>query len=109
MQKNKVLTYIGFAKRAGKFKTGTNAIKTVKSEVYLLIICKTASENAQKEAVKLAERFGCPLYESVNFTVEEIADKENCKLMAILDFELSKAIIANMGNDFKEFSGGIRD
>ena len=109
MQRNKIFTYVGFALRARKLRTGTNAIKTVKNGVYLLIVCKSASQNAKKEGVKLAEKFNCPIYESVSFTVVELTDKENCKLTAILDFELAKAIIANAGEDLKEFSGGYKD
>ena len=109
MKNNKIFTYVGFAIRARKIKTGTNAIKTVKNGVYLMLVCNTASENAKKEALKLAERFCCPLYESIGFTVEELTGKENCKLAAILDLELAKAIIANAGYDLKEFSGGYKD
>ena len=106
MQNKKIFTYVGFSKRAGKLKTGTNAIKTVKKGVYLIIVCKTASANAIKEAEKLSNRFGCPLFITETFTVEELVDKENCKLVAILEPELAKAIILNAGEDLKEFSGG---
>lgn len=106
MQNNKIYTYVGFARRAGKFKAGLNAIKTVKKGIELLILCHSASPNAIKEAEKLSERFFCPLYKTVTFTVEDMMDKENCKLVAILDYELAKAIILNAGEDLKEISGG---
>ena len=109
MINNKVKSYIGFAKRSRKFKAGTNALKTVKKDLFLLIICKTASQNTLKEAEKLSERFNCPLIQTVNQTVEEIADKENCKLVGILQRELAKAIILNAGEDFKTISGGINE
>lgn len=105
MLKNKIFTYVGFAKKARKLKTGTNAIKTVKNGIYLIVICNTASENTFNEATKLAERYRCPLYKTITFTVEELIDKENCKLLAILDLELAKAIMANAGEDLKEFFG----
>ena len=106
MKNNKIFTYVGFARRAGKFKAGLNAIKTVKKDVELLILCHSASPNAIKEAEKLSERFFCPLFKTVTFTVEEMMDKENCKLVAILDAELAKAIISNAGEDLEEISGG---
>ena len=106
MQNNKIFTYVGFARRAGKFKAGLNAIKTVKKGVELLILCHTASSNAIKEAEKLSERFFCPMYKTITFTVEDMMDKENCKLVAILDYELAKAIISNAGEDLEEVSGG---
>lgn len=106
MQNNKIFTYVGFARRSGKFKAGVNAIKTVKKGVELLMLCKSASPNAIKEAEKLSERFFCPLYKTVTFTVEDMMDKENCKLVAILDAELAKAIISNAGEDLRDISGG---
>ena len=106
MINNKIFTYVGFSMRAGKLKTGVNAIKTVKKGIYLIIVCNTASANSVKEAEKLSSRFYCPLYQTVTFTVEELVDKENCKVIAILEQELAKAIIKNAGEDLKEFSGG---
>ena len=106
MQNNKIYTYVGFARRAGKFKAGLNAIKTVKKGVELLLLCHSASPNAIKEAEKLSERFFCPLYVAKTFTIEDMMDKENCKLVAILDAELAKAIISNAGEDLEEISGG---
>ena len=107
MQNNKIFSYVGFAKRALKLKAGTNAIKTLKKDVYLLIACQTASPNAIKEAVKLSQRFGCPLFRTNGFTLENLISKENCKLIAILEPQLAKAIILNAGEDLKDFSGGI--
>ena len=106
MQNNKIYTYVGFARRAGKFKAGLNAIKTVKKGVELLLLCHSASPNAIKEAEKLSERFFCPLYKTKTFMIEDMMDKENCKLVAILDYELAKAIISNAGEDLEEISGG---
>lgn len=109
MLNNKIFSYVGFAKRALKLKAGTNAIKTVKKDVYLMIVCETASQNAIKESKKLSERFGCPLYKTCGFTVENLVNKENCKLVAILEPELAKAIINNSGEDLKDISGGINE
>lgn len=108
MLKNKIFSYVGFAKRARKFRSGINAIKTIKSGVFLILVCNTASPNAIKEAEKLSERFACPLFQTKTFTVEELADKENCKVVAICESELAKAIILNAGEDLQEISGGNR-
>lgn len=106
MQNNKIFSYVGFAKRALKLKAGTNAIKTVNKGVYLMLVCETASQNAKNEAIKLAERFSCRLFETCGFTIENLINKENCKLVAILEPELAKAIILNAGEDLKDISGG---
>ncbi|MBQ7373568.1 MAG: hypothetical protein IJW64_03295 [Clostridia bacterium] len=109
MQNNKIFSYVGFAKRALKLKAGTNAIKTLKKDVYLMIACQTASPNALKEAIKLSEKFGCPLFVTSGFTVESLINKENCKLVAILEPELAKAIIKNSGEDLKLFREAINE
>ncbi len=107
MQKSKVLTYIGFAKRSGNLRTGVNAISTLRS-VNLLIICATASQNTQKDADKIAARFNCPLIRT-NIPAEEISGKDNCKLMAVTDFNLADAILNNLDDNFTLISGGIKE
>ena len=104
--KNKVLSYIGFALKAGKICKGVNAVETLKNDVFLLIICHTASENTYKDAEKLALKFHCPLIVSEKVTVEEITLKENCKLIALTDKNLAEAVIKNSNEDFTIYSGG---
>ncbi len=97
--KSKAETFIGFAMRTGKFRIGANAVGTLK-KASLMIVCNTASENTVKDASKLAKRFGCPLLSPKEKTLEQITHRENAKVMAIADVELSKAIIDNSKNDF---------
>lgn len=104
---NKVYTYIGFAKRSGALKCGANAISTLKS-ADLLILCRSASENARKTALSLQRKFGCEVLETEEITVEQLVGKENCKLIAITNADLASAIIENSKRDFKEIFGGRR-
>ncbi|MBE5756191.1 MAG: hypothetical protein E7342_00145 [Clostridiales bacterium] len=99
MNKSKVETYIGFSMRARKCKLGVNAIATLK-KAHLLILCKTASENTKKDAVKLAKRLNAKLIITVSKELSEYTHVENGKLIAILDFELAKAILENACEDF---------
>jgi len=92
-------TFIGFAMRTGKYKIGMNASATLK-RAYLMIVCKSASENTKKDAQKLAGKFNCPLIETVTKTLEEIVKRENAKVMAIGDKALSKVILENTEKDF---------
>ena len=87
--------------RAGKFKIGTNAVATLK-KAYLVIVCNSASENTKKEAEKLARKFGCPLIESKNKSLEQITHRENAKVMAISDKQLSDAVLSNSEEDFTQ-------
>jgi len=99
--KTKAETFIGFAIRTGKFKIGTNAVATLK-KAYLVIVCNSASENTKKEAEKLARKFGCPLIESKNKSLEQITHRENAKVMAISDKQLSDAVLSNSEEDFTQ-------
>lgn len=103
MTRSKAETFIGFSIRAGKFKCGANAAATLK-KANLLILCGTASENAVKECEKLARKFRCKIVLSKNKTVEELTGKAHCKIMAITDESLSKAILGNLSEDFTEFN-----
>ena len=97
--KTKVETFIGFAMRTGKFRIGANAAATLK-KASLMIVCNTASENTKKDAEKLAKKFNCPLIEPINKTLEQMTHRDNAKVMAIADKELSKAILDNSEKDF---------
>lgn len=90
--KTKTETFIGFAVRAGKFRVGTNAVQTLK-KAFLVIVCKTASQNTKKQALKIANKFRCPIMETVSKTLTQFVYKDNAKVMAITDFGLSKAIL----------------
>ena len=106
MQGSKVLAYLGFARKAGKLRTGVNAISTLKS-ANVLVVCESASENTVKDALKLARRFHCPLVSSA-ISVEEITGKENCKLLCVTDGNLAKAILNNLDGNFTLKSEAVR-
>ena len=107
--KGKPYSYIGFAIKARKLRTGITAVGTLNKDVYLIILCSTGEKNARKEAEKLAEKHKAPLVESLKFTLEAITGKENCKVAAVTDEHLAQAITDNLGDDFKLLNGGHKD
>ncbi len=106
MQNSKPLTFIGFAIKARKVRCGVGAISTLKGKVPLLIICSTASDNTFDDAIKLSKKLSSKLLVATDVKVEDIVYKENCKLIAISDMGLAKAIIENIDSHFSEYSGG---
>lgn len=94
--KSKAETFIGFSIRAGKCRFGAGTIETLK-RAKLIICCETAAENSRQKAAKLARRFNCPLYITQGVTLENLAHKENAKILAITDARLSKAVADNAG------------
>ncbi len=102
---SKVLSYIGFAVKAGKVRTGVNVAKTVKGRVPLMIICETASENTLKEATEIAKKLGAKMVMTHGIKVEDIFNKVNCKLALVTDNSLASAILSNLDDQFVLFGG----
>ena len=107
MEKTKAFTFIGFAIRARKVKMGVNAVKTLK-KAELLIVCSTATENTLKEAVSLSKKLFAKLLVLYDVKLEEVVFKENCKLIAITDKALAKAVLDNCNDShLSEYFGGL--
>ena len=106
MEKNKVVTFIGFAVRARKVKCGVNAIKTLKGSVPVIVICKSASENTFNDVSSVAKKLSAQVIISQDYLVEDIVHKENCKVVAITDKALATAVLEHIGTGFTKYSGG---
>lgn len=94
MQTDKVRSYLGFARRAGKLTLGVNASATLKKGVYLLLADKTAAKNSQKEILKLQQKLSCPLLYCED--LEGLTGKAGCKLAAVREEHLAAAIVREM-------------
>ena len=92
---DKISTYIGFAIKSGNFLRGTDAVKMYKKRIFLIILCKNAAFNTQKDITDFASYRKIPLIITTDFTLEEITGKENCKVIGIIDKNLAQAIIQN--------------
>lgn len=106
MLRSKGESYIGFCIKAGKLTCGFNAVELQKKDIYLLLLCSTATENAKKSAAKLQRKFGCEMLMLRGRTLEEITGKPNCKLAAVRDRNLAKAILSVNDDNFIKYSGG---
>lgn len=101
--KSKAQTYIGFAVRANKYRTGLNSVESLK-KAELIIVCKTASENSKSQARKIAEKLCCNIFVTEKHTLSELVFKENVKIMAITDKNLSDAIKKNSEGELTIFN-----
>ena len=95
---DKAITFLGFAQRKRAVVKGFNAVAYQK-RACLLILCSRATENAVKEAKSLSKKFHAPLLISKQ-PLEELVHKENCKLIAVTDKDLARAILENTGETF---------
>lgn len=101
----KVETYLGFCLRARKITLGSGSIDTLRKGVYLIILCSTASDNALKLAKKYAARHSCPLV-ICKCGLENVLHKDGCKMAAVRDINLTKAILENLDDDYELYTGG---
>ncbi|MBO4594634.1 MAG: hypothetical protein J5697_02910 [Clostridia bacterium] len=102
--KKKAETFIGFTVRTGRYKTGLNAVSTLK-RARLVILCKSASDNTKEEGRKFALKFRCPVLITEEKTLGELIFKDGVKIMAITDGDIAKAIIDNKETVLKDLSG----
>ena len=98
--KSKAETFLGFVLRTKNYRIGLNAIQTLK-KINLVIICKTTAENSRKKALQIATKMHAKAIITEQKTLEELTHKENAKIMAIYDAPLAKAILENIGTEFK--------
>ena len=71
------------------------------------MICKSASENTFDEVVSIANKLSATLIISEEYLVEDIVHKENCKVVAITDKALAKAVLDHLDVGFTKYSGGL--
>lgn len=91
---NKIVSYIGFAKKAGKLLSGQTHLKHTKEKLHLILVCGSATENLKNLAKNLATRNECS-YIVTKPLLSELTKIENIKIVALTDENLSKAIIDN--------------
>ena len=104
--KSKVLTFIGFSVKSRNVVCGVNAVSTIKNgKAKLLIMCSTASLNTIKDIEKLSLKFKAKIIIS-EMLLSDVIGKENCKLIALTDEGLSKAVLEHLDGHFTEYSGG---
>lgn len=102
---SKTFSYFGFAIKSGNLWAGINSVCDIKKGVYLIAVCRSASANTKKDAVKFANKYGCALIETVKEDLSAFVGKENCKIVAVTEENLADAILKNIDLDFTVLIG----
>lgn len=97
MERSKTASYLGFARRAGKLTLGVQAAETLKKGVYLLVADESVAPNNRKAIEKLRKKFACPLLFVRG--LGEMTGKPNCKLAAVREEHLARAIAEQNGTE----------
>ena len=101
--KSRAQTFIGFCVRARKITTGAGAIDYLKKDVWLILVCSTASQNSLAAAKKYAKRHACPLMMCYS-GLENAVNKADCKMAAVRDKGLAQAICNSADENFQLIS-----
>lgn len=101
-RRNKLKTYIGFAKKAGKIVYGVDQIVKIRRR-YLILTDPALSANSQKKIAKHASETG-----STILTADDLAELfgENVKAVAVKEEHLAEAI-ASILKENQSISGGV--
>lgn len=105
MGQSKINAYIGFCLRARKITLGAGGILALKKGVYLIIFDGTAAKNTVRLAEKCARSFSCPAVVCKSGFGQAV-NREGCRIAAITDESLSRAILENIGGEYELFDGG---
>ena len=102
MIKNKIITYISFAKKAGSLYVGFDSVKSsiLSNKAKLVILLKDISEKTQKEIIHISNIYDCK-YVFINLTSENFKHifYKKVVVISIDDKNLSSAILNQIKDD----------
>ena len=96
MSINKIVSYLGFAKKSGNLITGQTSLKVNKKPLYLIMVCHTASDNLKNLAKNLGVKHNCPVIETTE-PLDSLINQNDIKILGLTHPELSKAIVESVG------------
>ncbi len=105
MVKGKIETYIGFCIKSANITLGSGAISTLRGDVYLLVMDSNSAKNSVRLALKFKRRFNCPLLVCKQ-GFEDVVNKPGCKIAAIRDKNLAKAILESKETNYVLYAEG---
>lgn len=89
MDKKKIISYLGFAQKAGKIIYGADNVLKKKKLYPLVIICSSVSDRTKKDIASFCGN--APLVEVEDLS--SLMNKNGVKVVAVTDFNLAAAIV----------------
>lgn len=94
--------YIGFSIKSGKVLLGYDALEIKPYKAKIVLFSDDLSQNSVDKVINLKSKYDFKLYRIKNEYFKGFIKKDNCKLIALTDGELSKAVEQNIDNIFAE-------
>ena len=92
---SKAETFIGFSIKSRKIVWGLDNVLKSRPTPKLIIACKTLTENSEKKLTTYATQKGVKVLKLIDKTLNMVVGRENCKVIALTDTNLAKAVIDN--------------
>ena len=96
-QNDKLKSMLGFAMKAGKVLFGSDNLLANGKRKYLIVICKSLSENGINRLVNNASTV--PIIKTKNQLLSELTHKDNCKAIAFTDKQMANAVLNSYNNN----------
>lgn len=84
--------YIGLAQNANGVVFGLDNIKKSADNIYLLLVCDTASNNLYEEICFISVNKKIPMHKMEYITLDQILKTTNCKAIGITNRHLASQI-----------------
>lgn len=94
---NKVITYVGFAIKSNKIIWGADNILEYKKKIHLVIVSDDINKSAMNKLSKDCEIKNIRIIVVDIKTLKAFTKKDNCKAIAIRDYNLANAIKDKFG------------
>jgi len=94
---NKISTYLGFAIKSGKILFGYDNLLTNKKFPTLVLTCSTLNDKMNTKVNDFCNKNNIQIISLIDIELSSLIKRDNCKVVGILDENLSKAIL----NEFK--------
>ena len=91
---NKIISYIGFAIKSNNVIVGQTALKKSKKQIYLVMCCKTASQNLIDLGKNVSQKNNCDIIVT-NVELACLTHLKDVKIIGITDENLSRSILEN--------------
>ncbi len=103
---NKVKTYLNFSIKSGKILYGVDSVLNYKKKVHLLVYDNTVSKNTIKQMNKIMKIKNCAAVLVKHTTLNELLQKDNCKVIALTNKNLADAAYSVVSEDLIKTNRG---
>ncbi len=92
---HKIEKYLGFCKKSNSIIYGFDNIKKEKKQIFGILLCSSANEKLKLQINHICETRKIKLKVLKDLTIDELLNTNNCKVIALTNENLSKAILEN--------------